>query len=1673
MAAYTVTENTSVVLISTPVKNIVYLSSVGYPGHIVTIKDIAGVASQGNPIVVSTLQGVTFADGSISTVLYNPYSFLTVASKLSTSWQILNNIGYLTTLSNAFVQQLTAGSAFIKEMSSLKETVSSSVIGQVNVTQSLTLLGDATILGDITVAGVVDLFSTLDVKENIYFSSLLTVHGPTAFGSTMYVKDNIFVGGSLSTLNDLNIISSLVLDKSLSVYGALVPNYLSVQTLTMNTINSSNGLQTAQGISVGSNAYIGDTLRTLSTLLTLNSMDVNASTILSQDLFVEKTFQTGSLNVYSSGMVFKEASVSSFEGRGLFSTADSLFVKGTLDARGRTNVNNVIASGKVTTNSLFVTGNANISSIVLSGNVKVKDDASLFSTLYTSSLEGASTVVRASLFVKELTSISTNLSTFNAFYVKQNLSIGSTLTVKGQSYVGDSVTVLDTYTQKDTLSTGNLYVGGNLAIVGDFSIPGTATANTLGAPIDIVIESLSLSNTMNVLGRASIPFLESKTILSTPYTILAGENLVDSGYSNFLDANPAANIRGLLQSQNGPSYNTEISSIRASTLSESQQLELFLIGSNPYINPFPGSNSFLANVESRFQTAISTVNLTVSTVRSSSIQADYFIGNASGLSNANSFRDKIGTSSIVTNFLNVAGTLNSYTSTFVSSLDIKSEGVLYTTDFLSTTYEWIATGLNFLQQGAIEYTQATSAWLPASNATFEYYGTAVYGNSNTFFPLFVATGADSLTENTIQYSSDGHTWYSVESGGFEVEDQNGFKSGTTVAYFSYLSSATLLNRWLVGGRASNAASTIQYSDDGSNFYSASNLEQFSSVMSNSIVKIKTANLIALALTDYNTLLRSSNGINDWTVTGSLFEYSAFGYGNGSIGLGWYAIDSNSYVWTSVDNGTSWINQGIFTGIFNAIDVVYAESNPTGYWLAATPYSLYSSSNFSTWNTVGGFSGATIQSIFWNRSELRWFVGTQSVNQLETLWTSTDGSNWNSITSGGFSTGITSYGAGYSILVTPSTVLAGGTGSFTPITANKGQILQVLDAEYPINPGGAYTSTILTRTNASNVFLSNVYGLGYVSTLEYPYVAVGDGILPQKTIARSSNLVNWVPAVVGGFSTGYGVVYHSTTQLWYAVGTAVASTATIQYSRDGGSWYPINTSGLSNFGGRAITKLRDTHPTKPNRLVVVGTGETNLTNLYSDDGVTWSIADNGFRAAGYGVAAGIVNNFTGPSFEGIVAVGAPTASNTQFTSILHSQDGKTWATSAYGGFEVAGYGIAFGKDFGGSDLWVAVGENLNPGDVTIQYSGDGYNWSNGVNTFYYAGYGVTYNEASNVWMAVGKDVTNLYTVRYSSDGIDWSNVLTSNDSGFVSQQIIGSALGVYGQQVTTFERVPYITMPKLQIYERFEPINYPVPTLRILSTALIFNEALTVNVSSQVILNSNAPFENATVTVEGSVDTKNFYYTGTEPTYRNMNVNSMTISTLAFTNQMLGKTLTTPSLEIMGSTLVNSFNLIPDGSDTYTTVNNSLFVKQNLIQIKSIQRVGINTTTQPVVSVTNNSLGAELDVDGIVGCSTISTSIYKQSALSFSLPDQEYINIPSLSLFEGADSKQITNKNTIYSDSNSITFNSMLTVNLSTNRLGCFTSNPLFDFDMRKAGWISNLDTQTVKTETLFFTLQSI
>ncbi len=2056
MAASTVTGNTSVVLVSSP-QSKVFLSSVGYPGHIVTIKDVGGLASQGDPIVVSTTNGIFFADGSISTLLVDPFSYLTVSSKTPTTWQILNNIGYLTTLSNAYVDTLTVQNAFSKVVSSVQETVSSATIQTVNVTQSLELLGNVDILGDITVTGVVDLFSTLNVKEDIRFSSFVIAQGAVSLFSSLSIQDELIVGGNMSTLGTLTVGEDFYVGSSLYVRAALVPRFLSVQTLTMNTLNLGAGLQTAEGISVGCNTFLGGSFSSLSSLVSMSSITVLGNTTIQSSLQVRKNFETEKLISFSSGVVAQQTTV----GRdlyvfGTFSTPNSLFIGGYLSTTS-TIVSTVQVTGEVCTTSLLIGGNAEISSMILSGNLAITGNMSLIRDLTVKTLEVGDTGVGNTLSTGQTVDVNLNLSSLGDYFIRKQLDVGNSLVVKEETFLG-TVETLD-FSVYRTTSTTELEVNEDLLVLGDFSIPGTAFVNALGAPIGIVLSTLSLSNTMTTTTFAKIPSFTGIDSLALPNSFEVGE---PTAFSGFLKAS-TVNVRSRIIDNNLFGDRKAISTAQISTLLGTNLLSTFLIGSSNFTNPlvdasgllllgsninesnvytfttvdfrrvtnplqfssicygasysqanslwvavgqnstsvgtlqystdktrtwnpivsggFPesaaatppyqlggqgrdvlymsttyqnqtppiwvatgqgvgmaqntiqyssdgsnwsvasgtlfsnapsalggkrlllhrfttnpndgaimiaggnggagnfgiryssngtdwyqssatpspfdfdcadittgpvtdlwavgtsggsktlirctecnyatnwsnvssnlnffintlmttfktiaygnntyviggipsggnanysifystpsaanwqpimangfsggcerivfnsafgaffavGSNAsgnsiqispngqnwqplpltfpsalygfslseggiqafdilnryFVVNVPARFDSGISSVNVTTNVAYASSFTANTFAGNASLLTNLTNFGSNMYVSSIRAENVYFGSSFFTAASTLTSSFQT-SEGFLYASDFLSTVNLTLGVGVDSRTQGNIQATNNGSIWNLSSNASFEYYGNDIVGNNNQFEPFFLATGADSQCNRTIQYSQNGRTWQPVTSGGFpNIIDADGNVTdraeGLTVAIFYYMSGPTLVGpRYLVGGLGRTNTDSLLWSDDGLNFtptFSYGNA---------GVQKIKTANIVAIAK-NYSpgNIIWSSDGVS-WnesyrspTYTDTI-NLSAFGFGYfptefppGIGGFGWWGFGldptnpSLGYnLYYSSDNGANWSYVANYGFFISPKDMVYAPAgDPNGYWLIVSDNSVVraNSVNSGTWNFRYNyeFPVERIQSAYYASNQSLWYLGAQSSNNLNTIFTSPNATIWSPIVSGGFSSGTVSIGAGYAVTTGFTSTIAVGTGAFSFLTPTKPQILDVISFYLGGFPA-MYTNRLLTASNTSNVFRQNCYGVGVASTLgtfTYPYVVVGDGVTPQKTIARSSNLTDWIPAVTGGFSpAGYAVkeVYLSTlSSLWLATGKAVASTANIQYSEDTANWFATNYSASIPNGGRGIAQISSLY-----RTVIVGEGvftdnaaNSRKTIAYSDDAYTWTdIGPNaGFQEAGYGVAEGYVQ---GMGNTALLAVGsAKTASGTNdpAASILYSTDGISWSQIiTSGGFDIAGYGIAYGRNaFYGSELWVAVGEHTNY-TSNIQYSVDGLTWTGaGINAFRTAGYGVTYNQAQSVFIAVGESLSNTQTVLVSPDGSTWVTAGTSN-SGFANQQVFGIGNAFYSQQLLSLERSPFLVFPKFTLYQRSIPFNYGLPSMRIQSTLATFNEALSVNFSSQTMINTYTPFQNYTVTVEGNVSVTTLVYKG-DPLPEGRFLSTVTVSTLQVGTFLRATTIQTPSWGNISS-LANKIEVTTENDKVLLYVNETLSITR---PNPNSWGVGINT-----LQTLNSSY---LQVNGTVAASSLTSAVYTVDTVEVSEPNKVFLNSCNLSIYSGANSHTVIGKNTIYSEVSTLTFNNALTINLSTQRVGIYTSNPLFDFDARTRGLFDTLRTQTVNAALINFTIQSI
>lgn len=2059
MAASTVTERTSVVLVSS-IGTKIYLSSVGYPGHIVTIKDYTGVASQGNPIVVSTTNNVFFADGSISTLLMSPFSFLTVSSKTPLQWQILNNVGFLTTLSNSFVKTLTAGNAYLKIASTMTDVVSTSIVQNVNITNSLTILGEVDILGDITVNGYVDLFSTLNVKESISFSTGLTVNGPVAIASTLFVRDAVSVEGDVFAGGDIIVGENLYVSSVFRVAQTLVPKELSVQTLSMNLLNVFGSLQTSESISTG-RLFVGDSLTTLSSFLTSNNLIIQGNTRIVGDAQIQETLVTSVLEVQSSGVVQQEGSVSSLQVYGTLSTAENLFVRGFLNATTETHVSSVLVSGSVSTGSLVVGGNAEISSIVTIV-AEALGNLSLFENLTTGFLSAANTEVKGSIYMLDVTAGGIT-STLSNIAVLGDVFIGCNVLIKENAFF-ETLSSLSSLVIYGNLSTNALFVGNNLIVEGDFEIPGTARLGALAAPNNIVLSTLTLSNSLTVETTASIPILMTGNPNPIPLSVFPETMRIGPGtpgFTGFLET-PSMNVRGRFEdlstysnaknivethvstiqnadflklflvgtsnfeqpraggpgrflvgsnqaytidldttdpffSQNSLAFSTitygaaygkgiwvgvgqdgqEVSTIKYSSdlalnwnqvksggfpvqttgippfeqtvaigkdivyvstsflngnnqgiwiaggfagtsasdpmtnqalqhsingsdwipyfqgfcnlfevnrlfvhsftlplygtivlaggnrglgefgLSYSSNLSdwvasiplsyingfvcqdiceddqkniyavgqdalmqnaivgtndlgfdsnwiskigpyssnlplldefktmafgngLFVLGGTPQggnpanslwitwdttmsnwspatlqpnagfsgtvnrviydsnnemfvavgengsgynlqyslngttwmvvprtfpntlyaitpsnatiLRPDDTSQYFIANVETRFVSGISTVSLNVSTVKASSIAANSILGDASFITNINHFGSSIFTSSILTQELLLKYRLNPqegfsvFETSTVTSTATFTYANSYPTFSTLSIYNVYGAGEDSVNKGTVQLTSNNSSWSRASNPVFDGYGNAIYGNSNFLIdpgsntsnsaagivePVYVATGADTRTNYTIQYSQNGFDWFPVLQGGFSNLNSDGFKVGTTIAYrnFPY--------RFLVGGEATGTMSTIFYSDQGFSFTPVNP----SPALMNSVKKLKWVlggGQNVLGLNHSNYVIYSTDGIN-WQQTNTNVQFNAIacqwdaGY--------WFGITSNGGIYISLDQGSNFSYNGqavlnfTLAPLLNILDFEYG--GPKG-WVATVSNSpiAYIGASLTLWDSVAVFYGATqLKSLTFDRSQNRFFIGAESINPQATVFIGgANTCNWTPITTGGFSSFIEAIGTGFAVVASTNTVLAGGIGAFAAGQPPKPQILHVNDIQFPPTAEGVSTTVSFTQSNSSNIFKTSVRALGIASTMSqlYPYVALGDADIPQKSIARSSNLTEWIPAITGGFSTGYGVMYYNNldeTSVWLGVGAATASTANIQYSPDGANWFATNNSGGIPSGGRGLALLSTATLL---RVVAVGeapylsnASEPRNTIVYSDDGFNWVRAgnDQGFLRAGYCIAGGYKSGGTFAPVGECVIAGGPIQDNAQ--GLKTSQDGITWADINTLTFSKAVNGIAYGFDYYGQSKWVIVGENTDGGGTTIYYSSDGENWSVANYNFFTVGYGVTFEPSIPCFIAVGKSQSPDLTIGYSYDGANWA---TLSAGGFSNAQALGSANGLYSQSNALLDQNPFIQMSNFIAYSREIPRSYTIPTLRTFSTTIVLNEAMYINISS-VSINSNDVLRDSALSVYGDIQASTLVYKGTQPTGDSL-ISSLIVSSLEVETSAFAGILQTPSWGFGAGTsgLSNVIGIQDDGLGIlYTTINETLYAPVST-ELFVRAAVGINTIT-PGEFVPNAQ--QVFDVNGMVVCSTLTTPVLRfRGGLIINNLNSTYIASSNLTL---TTQQPLVTSNTIYSEVSSLQFNNIMTIQQSTQRVGCYTTNPQFDFDVRANGFFSSLTTQKVTTDMVFFTLQSL
>jgi hypothetical protein len=352
------------------------------------------------------------------------------------------------------------------------------------------------------------------------------------------------------------------------------------------------------------------------------------------------------------------------------------------------------------------------------------------------------------------------------------------------------------------------------------------------------------------------------------------------------------------------------------------------------------------------------------------------------------------------------------------------------------------------------------------------------------------------------------------------------------------------------------------------------------------------------------------------------------------------------------------------------------------------------------------------------------------NSVSTILYSSDGSNWSTINSGGFTSNTFYTGFNYDVYKATaiygfstttaeaqSYIFAGGLDSVTfkqvIQTSQSNASIEPVDFTPTGNPPKLQTVRCFSQSNTP--LNSRLYVGGTPATGGYP-------------LYYSDDMANsWTPISTTQFSIVFGLATDMTASpsITVAVGNSfngADSTSTIQRTNDGGDTWTSATWTTTGFDSQGKDVIVD-----GTTFYACGdsTQDTNRVLKSTDGGLTWS--------TGGSVPVDTVNAIaTNGSRLVITGLAPPSAGS--YSSIGISEDGGTnWYSATTGGFADtgdSGESIAYANG-----TWVAVGYTTNNPTSTIIYSTDGgSNWTSAnvgqfSGTDYYVGLNVESGEAS--------------------------------------------------------------------------------------------------------------------------------------------------------------------------------------------------------------------------------------------------------------------------------------------------------------------------------------------------------
>lgn len=485
----------------------VLLNSVVYPGQTITVLDAtSSIGALTNPIVVST-QALTFADGTISTLINQPQGFITAQTNTANTWSFLNSFPFRNQNVSAGLLNLTTSTLYTALLSTSLEYISSLNVQNLTVTGNFVQSKGLVLNTNVSSFGTVEFMSSLNVWGNVYLSSGLIVYGGAEFYSSLTVSGNLRTNSSIQTKSSFFVSSSLYALGGLSTAGinfqdGLVGTFLDIQQSTLNPLLIAGSTEIDGNLSTFSSIYLGNPFQT-------NSLLANNLTLLSSaSLFAE-----GNVDTY--GLVRQNLSTSDSLGIGgglvvglnftAFSsiTANSGYIQDRLTVAGRARISTLITTnmeinGNFANNSTIAQITQN-SSAANFGAGFVQANSTVFTSLNAlSSLQTRNATIDGRFDVYgSVSTLSIATSSITNTNILKNLSVLGQVFVSTLSIFGDTQVYGNTFIQQNVSVGKDVYILGSIACstfqISSATFPSTILADNLTAE-SVLVGTFGITN---------------------------------------------------------------------------------------------------------------------------------------------------------------------------------------------------------------------------------------------------------------------------------------------------------------------------------------------------------------------------------------------------------------------------------------------------------------------------------------------------------------------------------------------------------------------------------------------------------------------------------------------------------------------------------------------------------------------------------------------------------------------------------------------------------------------------------------------------------------------------------------------------------------------------------------------------------------------------------------------------------------------------------------------------------------------------------------------------------------------------------------------------------------------------------------------------------------------------